>query len=327
MRIRAPYRMPEDRREKEGKARRLEYWSIFFLLTITALMWYTMGSSQAMKTAWIEDVLSLIPPIVYLVASHLRGKAPDERYPYGRQRAMDISFTAAAFALVILGLYMLYDSAMGLITLHHPTIGHRTILGVRMWAGWFMIAALVYSAIPPVILGRMKKPLARELHEKTLHADADMNKADWMTALAAILGILGIGLGLWWADSVAALAISLDVTWDGVKTLRRVFSDLMDERPTTADGEPEKEIPANMVAALEALPWVRRADVRLHDEGAMISGEAFVVPAADAVTLEQLREATRTVHAVDWKIYDVVVTAVSDIERSRSPRPDQPVRR
>ena len=160
MRVREQFRYPEDKQEKERKACRLEYWTIFFLLTIIVVMFYTMGASQAMKTAWIEDVLSLIPPIIFLIAVHHRGKKPDERFPYGRQRVMAIAFTGAAFALTILGLYMLYDSAMGLAKMHHPTIGHRTIFGIRIWAGWFMIAALLYSMVPVVILGRMKLPLA-----------------------------------------------------------------------------------------------------------------------------------------------------------------------
>lgn len=37
------------------------------------------------------------------------------------------------------------------------------------------------------------------MHDKVLHADAKMNKADWMTAAAALVGVLGIGLGWWWA--------------------------------------------------------------------------------------------------------------------------------
>ena len=319
MRVREKFTFPEEKRGKENKARRLEYWTIFFLLTIVVVMYYTMGSSQAMKTAWIEDVLSLIPPIAFLIASHQRGKGPDDRYPYGRERVMALSFAGAAVALTILALYMLYDSAMGLLTTHHPTIGHRTIFGIRMWSGWFMIIALVYSAIPPLVLGRMKLPLARDLHEKTLKADADMNRADWMTAAAAVLGILGIGIGWWWADSVAALIISLDVLKDGLTNTAAVFSDLMNKRPTTGDGSPDDEVVDESVRALKTLDWVRDADVRLHEEGAVIAGEAFVVPAGQSVTLEQLQEAAAVVHAVDWKIYDVVVTAVPSVERRRDP--------
>lgn len=317
MRLRTNFTFPDEKLEKEGRARRLESWTIFFLLTITALMYYVMGSSQAMRTAWFEDVLSLIPPIVFLIASHHRRKAPNEEFPFGRQRVMAVAFTAAAFALTLLGLYMLYDSAVGLLTRHHPTLTHRTILGVRIWSGWFMIAALAYSAIPPVVLGHMKLPLARDLHEKTLKADADMNRADWMTAGAAILGILGVGLGFWWADSAAALVISIDVVKDGVTNVRAVFSDLMDQRPTDTDRRPLDDLFDQVRAALEGLDWVRDAEIRLHEEGPAISGDAFVVPLGDAVTLDQLHEASVAVHAVDWKLYDVVVTPVEDVTRRR----------
>ncbi len=34
----------------------------------------------------------------------------------------------------------------------------------------------------------------------------EMNRADWLTAGAAILGVAGIGVGLWWADAVAPVS-------------------------------------------------------------------------------------------------------------------------
>jgi hypothetical protein len=37
--------------------------------------------------------------------------------------------------------------------------------------------------IPVVFLGAAKVPLAKELHEKNLYADAETAKADWMSAI------------------------------------------------------------------------------------------------------------------------------------------------
>lgn len=68
-----------------------------------------------------------------------------------------------------------------------------------------MIAVMAVTSVPPVILGRLKMRLAKDLHNKVLYADADMNKADWMTGAGSIVGIAGIGIGLWWADAAAAL--------------------------------------------------------------------------------------------------------------------------
>jgi divalent metal cation (Fe/Co/Zn/Cd) transporter len=51
-----------------------------------------------------------------------------------------------------------------------------------------MILALAWSAIPSVFLGRAKLPLAAQLDGKVLYTDAKMNKANWLTAGAAIVG-------------------------------------------------------------------------------------------------------------------------------------------
>lgn len=73
------HRLPEPILRKIERAKRLEWLTIFFLLTIIVVMYLAMGSSQAMKTAWIEDCLSLIPPILYLVAVRHISREPNER--------------------------------------------------------------------------------------------------------------------------------------------------------------------------------------------------------------------------------------------------------
>ena len=314
MRTPPPYELPPDKEQKLARAKRLEWWTIGFLLSIIAVMYLTMGSSQAMKTAWLEDVLSLIPPIAFLIAQHYRSRPPDEDFPYGHRRSVSIAFLASATALSILGLYMLYDSAMSLLMTEHPTIGTMSLFGWNVWAGWVMIAALIYSAIPPVILGHMKLPLAEDLHEKALHTDAAMNKADWMTAVAGCFGILGIGLGWWWADSVAAGIISLDVLKDGLSNLKGSIADLMDQRPTTVDRNEPDHIPERVRDALLQLDWVEAADVRLREEGHILAGEAYVVPRTEVGLVEHVAEAARHAAAVDWRVHDVVVVPVRTLD-------------
>ncbi len=42
----------------------------------------------------------------------------------------------------------------------------------------------------------MKKSLARDLNDKVLYTDADMNAADWQTGLAGIAGVVASGSAL-----------------------------------------------------------------------------------------------------------------------------------
>lgn len=226
---------PDDITRKLRRAERLEWWSIFWLLTIIAVMYFAMGSSQAMKTAWIEDTLSLLPPALFLLARKFEEKPATDKYPFGFHRVGSLAFLLAAGALTAMGVFLLFEAARALIQQEHPTIGNVVIFGWDIWLGWLMIAALIYSVIPPVILGRMKKPLARATMDKILYTDADMNAADWKTGLAGIAGIIGIGFGYWWADAAAAGLISFDILRDGLRNLRIAVAELLDGAPRQLD--------------------------------------------------------------------------------------------
>lgn len=101
--------------------------------------------------------------------------------------------------------------------------------------GWIMIAALIFSVVPPVLLGRKKRKVARRLHDSVLFVDADTNAADWQTGLASILGILGIAAGFWWADAVMASLISLSVVKDGYGAVKASTISLLDGLPRSVD--------------------------------------------------------------------------------------------
>lgn len=313
MKRRDEFDLPPELEADMARARRLEQVTLGVMVTAIAAVGLAMGSSQAMKAAWVEDLLALVPPIAFLVAGHYRHRPSTDVFPYGFHRSVSIAFLAASVALTIFGGYLLIESATTLITREHPTIPTMVLFGEQVWAGWVMMAALVYSGIPPLILGRMKTGPARRLHDKALKADADMNRADWLTAGAGVAGIAGVGFGYWWADSVAAGIISLDVAKDGITNLKRCIADLMDQRPTTVDGRPS-DVPERVAGALRALSWVRDAEVRIREEGHVFAGEAFVVPTTTEHAVERIAAAARVAQAVDWRVHDIVVTLVGDLD-------------
>ncbi len=318
MKARRGYILPEDKERLLRRAIRLEWISLFLTLTIVIAMYLTMGSSQAMKMALLEDLLAFVPPAVFLLAMRIRRRPPDESHPYGYSRAILLAFLAAAVAILMFGLFMLMDSLSSLIKREHPSIGHFQLFDwqYQIWGGWIMIAALVYAMILPVILGHLKMPLAEALHESTLYADADMNKADWMTAAAAIVGILGIGLGFWWADSLAAAVISLDVLKDGVTHVRKAMFNLMDQRPTETIGNKPLGLEDLIAETLLREPDILDAASRLREEGHIVGGEIFVVLApGQANVARRVQEIAEQARALDWRLYDLIVMPVEVIER------------
>lgn len=305
--------LPAEQRELLRRARRLEIVSLVYLLSCVVVVYLVMGSSQAMKVAWIEDLLSLIPPAAFLFAVHRARRGRSVAHPYGHHRAVAAAHLTAALALLAMGLFLIYDSGSGLIAAEHPPIGSMQIAGQTIWAGWLMIAAMVYTGVGPVILGRMKMPLAEGLHDKVLYADADMNKADWMTAGAAVLGILGIGLGLWWADGAAALVISASILKDGVSQVRGAFADLLDTEARTFDDSEVHPVIDEILAATRTAPWITHAGCRVRDEGHVFHAEVFTVPVGPSVTVDQLETLRSAILALDWKLDDVVITVVAEL--------------
>ena len=306
--------LPEEQQQALRRARWLEVIWILGLASIVVLLYFVLGGSQAMKTAWIEDLLSFVPPVAVLVATWIEGWPPNDRFPLGFIRVVSIGYLISAVALTGVGVFLIIDSGLALIKTEHPTIGSVEVLGVTLWLGWLMIAALVYSVVLPVIFGRLKMRPARELHDKILYADALMNKADWMTGVAAIGGILGIGFGWWWADAVAAILISLDVLHDGVKHTGAAIRDLSDEMPRKIDDSEFDPLIEKVQRRIDQLPWVKDSRLRLRHEGRFLTGTIHVVPHEGQLSPERLEDAEKELLDLNWRIHDVSVMPRSHLE-------------
>ena len=98
----ADFELPPDRAQDMRQAKKLAWVSIVYMSTVIGLMALVMGSSQAMQTAWVEDMLSLVPPIGFLIAARVRFWPHNERYPYGYHRATNIAFLMAVLAMLVM---------------------------------------------------------------------------------------------------------------------------------------------------------------------------------------------------------------------------------
>lgn len=317
------HHLPDDVKEAIARGRKLEYWTLFWLATIVVVMYLVSGSSQAMKTAWIEDCLSLIPPILFILSTSIERREPTERYPYGFHRVGSLAFFGAACALVAMGGYLLVDSAITIVSGEHPTIGTVSLFGGHVWLGWLMIAALIYSVIPPIILGRMKRPLARRTSDKILYTDADMNAADWQTGAAGVIGILGVAFGFWWADSAAAALISLSILKDGFQNSRAAVAELLDGAPRRMGGNDVSKAAEQLAALIED---DERLEMRVRETGRYM--RAVIAPKGSLALPQE--QGSAALGDDDWRVVEISVAAdcppdvmnwISSIDRhSRAPR-------
>jgi len=305
--------LPAAQQEALRKAIRWEWFTIAYTSITIVLIAFVVGGSQAMKTAWIEDMLSLIPQVAFLVSLLFIRHPPSRSFPYGLHRVMGVGHLVAGVALLAIGGNLAIESIGGLVRQEHPAIGTVQLFGQTIWLGWLMVAVMILVVPGPFFYGHAKAKLAPKLHNKVLYADADMAKADWTTTVASVVGVLGIGMGLWWLDGTAALFISLGIVWDGYKNTRSAVLDLMDQRARTHDDEKPHPLMNRIVRDLEAQPWVREASVRMRDMGQVFHVEAFVVPHRSRVRLDAVEDARQRIADLDWKVQDVVVIPVASL--------------
>ena len=316
--------LPQKQVQVLHRAIRLEWITIGFLAVTVTLVFLVLGNSQAMKAAWLEDLLSFIPPIAFLIAVRINRRPPTPDHPYGFHRSVGIGHLVAAVALTTMGTFLIIDSGIGLLRGEHPTIGTVVLFGQVLWLGWLMIGVMALIAVPPVFIGRAKLKLARDLHNKVLYADADMNKADWMTAVGSIVGVAGVGIGLWWLDYVAALFIAGSILYDGFRNLKAAVLDLMDERATTFDDKKPHPVGREVEKYLRGQHWVAAVGCRTRDEGHVFHIEAFIVPRGRrAPSLKRLEAAKQACIEIDWRVRDIVLVLVSELPEVVAPTPSR----
>lgn len=306
--------MPQAQRRALKRGQWLSWLTIIYLLIDTVLLFILKGNSQALQAAWIQDLLSFLPPVAFLVGVWVAGRPASKRFPYGYHQSMNIAHFVAAVALLAFGGFLLYESAMTLFAREYPAIGLMTLFGVDFWQGWIMIAFMFAGVFPPLILGRLKLEPARKLHNKVLYTDSKMNKADWLASAASIIGIMCVGFGIWWADAVAAIIISIDILLDGIRNLRSALSSMIDSAPETLEDEDPHPLPSAVNHHLLSLPWVKATGCRVREESQIFHVEAFVVTEElDGNLVDAIDKARDGCLALDWKIQDVVIMPVHEL--------------
>jgi divalent metal cation (Fe/Co/Zn/Cd) transporter len=78
------------------------------------------------------------------------------------------------------------------------------------------------------VVARYKLGVGRRIHSATLVADARHSWLDAVSSAGAMLGLVGVALGLRWADGVAGLLVTGFICHVGYEVTKDLFHHLMD---------------------------------------------------------------------------------------------------
>lgn len=197
---------------REGIA--LEIVSIAWMVLEAAL---AIGAGVAARSVLLtgfglDSVIELLSASLLLWRLTAGGRTDDsERVERMEQRAAWL----AALLLLLLAVYLVVSSVVGLVTRFEPE---------NSWLG-LVVAGLAVVIMPA--LGWRKRVVARKLHSAALRADAVESLACAYLALATLAGVgASTLLGWWWAEYVAALVVAVLI----LREARETFAEAREAR-------------------------------------------------------------------------------------------------
>ena len=196
---------PLGRNALARRGRRLQY------LTIG---WNSAECIVAVAAGWLAGSIALvgfgfdsaIEVTSSLAALWRLARDSDEA---ARERAEHRALRVIGSCFLLLAGYVAYEATAALITRHAP---EASTVGI-------IVAALSLIVMPTLV--HFKRRVARELASGALEAEARQTKVCAYLSAIVVIGLgLNAALGWWWADPVAALAMTPLIAREGLEAVR-----------------------------------------------------------------------------------------------------------
>src|SRR4030042_1873676 len=212
--------------------RRVTYLSIaanVFLVAGKFAAGFLAGSLSLVADA-IHSVSDMLTDIAVLLGLYFGSKEPDSEHPYGHGKLETLAAIAIALGLLGVGMGMIYYAALD-IAKDNVTRPRNLVLVVAF--GAIAIKEVVY---------RVTKAAAMKYHCPAALANAWHDRADALSSVAVIAGVVAQKFGFSNADQVAAIGIGVMVTIVATKLTRDCLGELIEKAVDEATIEQIKDI-------------------------------------------------------------------------------------
>ena len=144
----------------------------------------------------------------------------DEDHHFGHAKIESVAALVETLLLFATAIYIAYEAIKHLLTTH-------AAIDVQWWA----IAVILASIAIDYNRSRALRLTAAKTYSDALAADAAHFQSDMWSSGAVLLGLIGVMAGLDWADSVAALIVSIFIAVIGYTLGKRTLATLLDTAP------------------------------------------------------------------------------------------------
>lgn len=194
------------------------YLSIFaylLLSTLKLVIGYT-ANSEALKADGLNNTTDIIASIAVLIGLKISQRPPDKDHPYGHWKAETVASMVAAFIMVSVGLYVLYNATLSVFdkTISKPD--------------WISGVTGIFCAVIMYGVYRYNRNLAKRINSQSVMAAAKDNLSDAWVSIGTVIGITGSQFGLPWLDPLTAVIVGFLIVKTGWDIFREASHDLTD---------------------------------------------------------------------------------------------------
>jgi len=186
---------------------------------LVEVMAAVFSGSVALFAAGIDALSDTVTSLVVLAGLRISKRPADRGHPYGHAQAETLASLILAIVLFFAGLRVAFLAAEKFQSGATPVVSLELLL--------VTIAAIAVSGR----LARYKITTGRKTHSMAVIADGYHTLTDAVSAAAVLGGLVFVGIGHLWADSLVALGISVLIVYWSLGILRNSVGVIMEASP------------------------------------------------------------------------------------------------
>lgn len=266
--------------------------SIFVYLCLSTLklvIGYT-ANSEALKADGLNNTTDIIASIAVLIGLKISQRPPDKDHPYGHWKAETVASMVAAFIMVSVGLYVLYNATLSVFdkTISEPD--------------WISALTGLFCAVIMYGVYLYNRNLARKINSQSVMAAAKDNLSDAWVSIGTVIGITGSQFGLPWLDPVTAVVVGLLIVKTGWDIFREASHDL-------TDGFDEEQLKdyKNSIIGISGVKGVKEIRARKYGNNPVVDVIILVNSTLDICAAHDISMAVEDILIKQYDVFEVHV--------------------
>ena len=260
-------------------------------LVVAKLVVGLLTGSLGILSEAAHSFLDLAASGFTLLAVRTSRKPADREHPYGHGRTENLAAFAEGLLLMVTAALIAFEALRRLL-------GGGATVNPAGYAFALLAGTLVIESGRAAVLRRV----GRQTSSEAMLADATNRLSDVLATLGVIAGLIGVRIGLSWADSVAALLVAVIVARAAALLAWRSGDILIDRAPAGAEEQLSKAIlEVEGVREVRSVR-VRRSGPNLIGDARIATGRMLSVEAANALANAVKARARRALPGLDLAV-------------------------